>query len=87
MSDAPAILSKETAIDRKLDVMGLKCPLPVLRAKKALGELAVGGTLEVLATDPLSVIDVEVFCRTSGHELVAAKTEGGVFRFVIRRMT
>ncbi len=68
-----------------LDVKGLNCPLPILRAKKALKDVAMGATLQVLATDPGSVKDFEAFCRTTGNELVESKAEGGVFSFVIRR--
>ena len=68
-----------------LDVKGLNCPLPILRAKKALKDVAMGGTLEVLATDPGAVKDFEAFCRTTGNELVSSKEEGKVFSFVIKR--
>ena len=71
--------------DQTLDAKGLNCPLPILRAKKALQALAVGGTLEVLATDPGSVKDFQAFCNTTGNELVESGTEGKVFRFVLRR--
>jgi tRNA 2-thiouridine synthesizing protein A len=71
--------------DQTLDAKGLNCPLPILRAKKALQGVTVGGTLQVLATDPGAVKDFEAFCRTTGNELVASTTEGNVFKFVIRR--
>jgi len=71
--------------DQVLDVKGLNCPLPILRAKKALNSLGVGNTLEVLATDPGAVKDFEAFCRTTGNELVESKTEGKTFHFVIKR--
>ena len=71
--------------DQVLDVKGLNCPLPILRAKKALKDVTVGGTLEVIATDPGAVKDFEAFCRTTGHELLESKTEGRVFSFVIKR--
>jgi len=71
--------------DQSLDVKGLNCPLPILRAKKALKDVAVGGTLEVLATDPGAVKDFEAFCRTTGNELLSSKEEGKVFSFVIKR--
>ena len=73
--------------DQVLDVKGLNCPLPILRAKKALKDVTMGGTLLVLATDPGSVKDFEAFCRTTGNELVESKTEGNVFSFVIKRMS
>ena len=68
-----------------LDTKGLNCPLPVLKAKKALKELPAGGTLEVLATDPGSMKDFEAFCRTTGNELVESAVDGKTYRFVIRR--
>jgi tRNA 2-thiouridine synthesizing protein A len=70
--------------DQTLDAKGLNCPLPILRAKKALSTLPPGGTLEVLATDPGAVKDFEAFARTTGHELVESTTEGNVFRFVLK---
>lgn len=71
--------------DQVLDAQGLNCPLPILKAKKALTGLPAGGTLEVLATDPGSIKDFEAFCRTTGTELVERSDDGKVFRFVLRR--
>jgi tRNA 2-thiouridine synthesizing protein A len=68
-----------------LDVKGLNCPLPILRAKKALKDMPGGGTLLVLATDPGAVKDFEAFCRTTGNELLESKAEDKVFSFLIRR--
>lgn len=68
-----------------LDVKGLNCPLPILRAKKALKDVPVGGTLQVLATDPGAVKDFEAFCRTTGNALLESKAEDKVFTFVIKR--
>ena len=70
--------------DQVLDAKGLNCPLPILKAKKALKELPTGGTLEILATDPGSIKDFEAFCRTTGNELVEQSNDGKVFTFVIR---
>lgn len=72
--------------DQVLDAKGLNCPLPILKAKKALTALPAGGTLEVLATDPGSVKDFEAFCRTTGNELVERSDDGKVFRFVLRHV-
>ena len=72
-------------MNRTLDVTGLNCPLPVLRARKALKDIAVGDCLTVLATDPASAIDFRHFCNSSGHQLVDASEADGVFTFVIRR--
>jgi tRNA 2-thiouridine synthesizing protein A len=71
--------------DTLLDVQGLSCPLPVLKANKALRGLAAGARLTVLATDPASVKDFHAFCRESGHALVAFSEDSGVYRFTIRR--
>lgn len=71
--------------DRVLDTKGLNCPLPILRAKKALKDIAVGGTIQVLATDPGAVKDFEAFCRTTGNELLESKEDQKVFSFVIKR--
>ena len=68
-----------------LDAKGLKCPLPVLRARKAMKEVAPGGLLQVLATDPGAVMDFAHFCTTTGHDLVESKQEGDVFSFLIRK--
>ncbi|MBP9592388.1 MAG: sulfurtransferase TusA family protein [Steroidobacteraceae bacterium] len=71
--------------DQVLDAKGLNCPLPILKAKKALAALPPGGTLEVIATDPGAVKDFAAFSRTTGHELLEQSTEGSVFRFILRR--
>jgi len=69
----------------ELDVRGLACPLPVLKAKKRLKELAAGDLLVVQATDPSAVKDFEAFCELTGHELVASRAGDGVFVFEIRK--
>ena len=74
----------EPTIDHVLDTKGLNCPLPVLKTKKAIGQVPSGGILQVLSTDPGSVADFEAFCRQTGNELLESKTEGGVFTFLIR---
>lgn len=70
--------------DKSLDVQGLTCPIPVLKAKKALKDVPKGGTLEVLATDPGSVEDFDVFCKTTGSTLLEQTSENGVYRFLIK---
>lgn len=68
-----------------LDVKGLKCPLPVLKVRKAIGTLASGAVLEVHATDPLSVIDVPAYCNESGNLLLSQETMDEVHIFRIER--
>ena len=71
--------------DRELDVQGLKCPLPILRTKKALAEMVSGNVLRVLATDPGAAKDFEAFARQTGNRLLSNTAEGGVFEFFFRR--
>ncbi len=71
--------------EKLLDVQGLSCPLPVLKANKALRGLPPGARLTVLATDPASVKDFSAFCQETGHELVSFGEDAGVFRFVLRK--
>jgi tRNA 2-thiouridine synthesizing protein A len=72
-------------IDKELDVRGLNCPLPILRAKKALGDLSPGQVLKVMATDPGSVKDFAAFCRQTGHELVSSDATPAEFTFLLRK--
>jgi tRNA 2-thiouridine synthesizing protein A len=69
----------------ELDARGLKCPLPVLKARRALQAVAPGGLLRVLATDPGAVKDFAHFCETTGCELVESGKEGEVLRFLLRK--
>ena len=71
--------------ERTLDVEGLNCPLPILKANRALKEMAAGETLSVTATDPGAIADFETLCSTTGNELLEARQEGKVFHFLIRR--
>jgi TusA-related sulfurtransferase len=72
-------------IAKEVDARGLNCPLPILKAKKALAELHGGQMLKVLCTDPGSVRDFEAFARQTGHALVAQTAESGEFVHVLRR--
>lgn len=71
--------------DHVLDAKGLNCPLPILKAKKALKDVPAGGTLEILATDPGAVADFQAFARQTGNELVEHSESGGVYRFLLRK--
>lgn len=77
----------DTAIpfDREIDTRGLSCPLPILRAKKALAELASGQVLKIVATDPGSMRDFKAFAKQTGNELVAQETAGDEFIHFVRR--
>lgn len=71
--------------DREVDARGLNCPLPILRTKKALNDMASGTVLRVLATDPGSVRDFEAFARQTGNQLLQHNEHEGVFSFLVRR--
>lgn len=71
--------------DEQLDASGLNCPLPILRAKKALTGMESGKILHIIATDPGSVKDFEAFARQTGNELMESKEEGGKFLFLIKK--
>jgi tRNA 2-thiouridine synthesizing protein A len=71
--------------DEELDASGLNCPLPILRAKKALNAMESGKVLRIIATDPGSVKDFEAFSKQTGNELLESTEEGGKFLFLIKK--
>lgn len=74
-----------STFDQELDARGLNCPLPILRAKKAISTLDAGQVLRIMATDPGSVKDFESFCKQTGNELLASQQSGEAFEFLIRK--
>jgi tRNA 2-thiouridine synthesizing protein A len=68
-----------------LDAQGLKCPLPVLKARKALRDVAAGDVLTVLATDPSAVKDFKAFCEETAHAFVDSSQDGEVYAISIRK--
>ena len=71
--------------DQELDARGLNCPLPILRAKKALNDLDGGQTLAIVATDPGSVKDFQAFAKQTGNELLESGEANGEFTFLIKK--
>jgi tRNA 2-thiouridine synthesizing protein A len=71
-------------VDKELDTRGLNCPLPILKAKKALADMGTGQLLKVLSTDPGSNRDFQAFARQTGNELVDQTTNGDAFVHVLR---
>jgi tRNA 2-thiouridine synthesizing protein A len=71
--------------DKELDARGLNCPLPILRAKKALTDLQSGQVLKILATDPGAVKDFQTFSRQTGHALLAHAEAGKEFTFFMKK--
>lgn len=74
-----------TNYDKDLDVRGLNCPLPILRAKKALTEIKSGKVLRILATDPGSVKDFEAFARQTGNQLLSHAEADKIFTFFLKK--
>ena len=71
--------------DKELDACGMNCPLPILRARKALNDMASGQVLRIVATDPGSVKDFETFSRQTGHQLLSHSETGGEFTFLLKK--
>jgi TusA-related sulfurtransferase len=72
-------------VDLELDTCGLNCPLPILKAKKALSGLQSGQLLKVKATDPGAMRDFAAFAKQTGNELVSQSTVNEEFHFVLKR--
>ena len=72
-------------VDKELDVKGLTCPMPLLKAKKTLNDMEGGAVLRVLATDPGSERDFEVFARQSGNTLLDSSSSDGVYCYYLRK--
>lgn len=72
-------------IDKQLDTRGLNCPLPILKAKKALAEMSTGQLLQVVSTDAGSTRDFQAFAKQTGNELVEQQTAGSDFIHVLKR--
>ena len=79
-----ASIGSSSLPDEVIDCRGLRCPLPVLKTEKRLGQLLPGAQLTVLATDPMARIDIPLFCTQNGHQCELS-LEGEVMRFAITR--
>jgi len=71
--------------DQTLDAKGLSCPMPLLKAKKAIDAIGSGQVLEILGTDPGSRNDLPSWCERCGHQFLGEKEDAGFFRFYIRK--
>lgn len=71
--------------DKELDARGLNCPLPILRAKKSLGEISSGQVLKIVATDPGAVKDFQAFSKQTGNELLSHSAAGNEFIFFMKK--
>jgi tRNA 2-thiouridine synthesizing protein A len=78
-------MTQDAVMDEELDLRALKCPLPALLAKKALGKAAPGVVLTVLADDPLAAVDIPHMCHGEGHDMQAVTQRDGYRVFTIKR--
>ena len=72
--------------EKTLDAQGMKCPMPVVKTSQEMKSIPVGSILEVLATDPGSMADIQAWAKSSGNELLKMEKGDGIFRFQIRRV-
>ena len=79
-TDAPAFTA-----EKEIDTRGLNCPLPILRAKKALADMASGTVLKIVATDPGSIRDFQAFAKQTGNELLSSAETGGEYMFFMKK--
>ena len=74
-----------TTAAKTLDVKGMLCPIPVLKAKQAISQVPIGGILEVIATDPAAKQDIPAWVRRAGHDMVSTEEENETFKFYVKR--
>ena len=86
-SDLPKIDSPDGSMkaDVELNLTGMKCPLPVLKARRQINQMAPRSVLKVTADDPAAPLDFEHFCHTGGHDLLSSTERGGIFTFHITK--
>ncbi len=72
-------------VDQVLDCKGLNCPLPVIKTKKTIEQMALGQVLQMIATDPGSKSDMVAWAKSTGHELLETREEPGLYTFFIRK--
>ncbi len=87
VKDATNIEQGDHSVLVTLDLTGLKCPLPVLKARRQISQMAAGAVLEVKADDPASPLDFDHFCHTGGHQLLENTENNGVFIIRIAKST
>ena len=71
--------------DKEFDASGLACPMPIVKTKKSLADMASGQVLRVIATDPGSVCDMQAFAEQTGHTLLSSATEGKKYIFFLKK--
>jgi tRNA 2-thiouridine synthesizing protein A len=77
--------SKVVNVDRQIDCIGLFCPMPIVKTREAIREMAVGQVLEMRSDDPASDADMKTWVERSGHEMIDVSRAGAVYRFLVRK--
>lgn len=72
-------------VSKELNCKGMLCPMPVVKTRKAIKEMAVGEVLSMVSTDPGSMPDMQAWANQTGHELLDAKEDGDLFHFIIKK--
>jgi tRNA 2-thiouridine synthesizing protein A len=85
MVTKPTMEATGVNFDKELDARGLSCPLPILKTKKSLNEIASGQVLKIVATDPGSVKDMQAFSNQTGHPLLSSTEENKTFVFYLKK--
>ena len=75
----------DMSADVELNLIGMKCPLPVLKARRRINQMAPRSVLKVTADDPAAPLDFEHFCYTGGHDLMSSTEQAGIFTFHIAK--
>ena len=83
-TQAPPVVADQADLVT-MDLTGLKCPLPVLKARRQIGQMPAGGILLVMADDPAAPLDFDHFCQTGGHDLLESTVKDGVFTMRIAK--
>lgn len=79
-------MDENIKVDKTMDLKGLPCPQPVIKVSKGIKEIGIGQVLEAITTDPGSLSDFPAWARTSGNEILKTEQEGGLIRFLIKRV-
>jgi len=79
-------MSDDIQVEKKMDLKGLACPMPVVKVSKGIKEVEIGQVIEALSTDPGSLSDFPAWARTSGNEILKTEQDGDVIRFFIKRV-
>ena len=79
-------MSEDIKVDLELDLKGLLCPMPMVKVSQKIGDVAVGGVIRAVATDPGSMADIPAWAKSTGNEVLSAGKEGDEYVFLVKRV-